>query len=258
MRLEKQLYTQCKKLPESGFDETHYHETLELIKQDMEGKKRTVRRIDKRFLSGQLYRNSLPAGLIQMAMLILIVALSGFSQGLTDSASVLRHLPLMTGLFAVAAAMTGMFLLQRGRRCRAAEIEMAAYVSRNEVMIIHMIIFTVQNIVVAAVLYLMLRMRADISIRSYLVYTVLPYLLAGTGCLYIYRYVAEEYKDEISVIFAALLAALLFGADRFWPWIYQEVYLHVWAGISLAAVLLAGYCIRNELRKGGSIDGFNI
>lgn len=159
---------------------------------------------------------------------------------LSDSAEYLRSpLRLAKLLFclSIAAFMTALPLLYRSSRWRMQEIEAAARFSSVKLLLARLIAISIGDIFLLCAISLTAMAKTNLSADTTVIYLCFPFLLAGSGCLYMLGHLSPNRFLAGSLLFCIALLLLFSALPEAYAFVLQPSFFV--AQIISCALLLA-------------------
>lgn len=183
-------------------NDTHLQATILLAKREVCLKQRRRRISFARFLGKQIPMIGRKLWILQGIFLLSAYAV------LSDSAEYLRSpLRLAKLLFclSIAVFMTALPLLYRSVRYRMQEIEAAARFSLGKLLLARLIAISIGDLFLLCGIFLVAVAKTSLSADITVIYLCFPFLLAGSGCLYMLGHLSPNRFLAGSLLFCTTL-----------------------------------------------------
>ena len=177
---EQQLRQSLHRLP-SAASESHLHATILLARRESCQKQRRRRISPIRFLGKQLSFIGWKVWIVQAIFLLSVYGVFPvFYDHLTNSLRLAKPLFILS----VAVFMTTLPMLYRSVRYRMQEIEAAARFSSVTLLLARLIVIGIGDIALLGGIFLFTLAKTSLPTDSAVFYLCFPFLLAGSGCLF--------------------------------------------------------------------------
>lgn len=233
----RQILREAPALP----NESHLARTLLLAEREAKQRQNRSHISFARFLQKQIAYIGWKVWGMQGIFLLLAVGLfSDFSNYLV---SPLRLAKLLFCL-SVAVLMTALPLLYRCVRCRMQEIEAATRFSSVKLLLAKLIVVGIGDLVLLFGIFLTAAVKTSLPAGSIVFYLVFPFLLSGSGCLFLLRRLSSRAFFTGSLALGASLIVLFSVLPERCALYLQSVSPAVW--MTVCALLFA--CCAVQIR----------
>lgn len=224
--------------PSPVTNDTHRNDTILLVREEA-CRKQGRRRISfARYLLLQIRFMGWKIWMIQGIFLLLTVTL--LSRFYRYHVTVQHTVKLLVCL-SVLVFMTALPFLYRSISCRMQEIEAASRFSYAKLLLAKLIVVGIGDISLLACIFLTTVIKAGLPAGSAVFYVCFPFLLSGSGCLYMLGHFAPRHFFSGSLIFCSLLV-LAFGViPGQYTVLFQQSLSAVWIMI---CALLFSFCAK--------------
>lgn len=219
-------------------NETHLHNTLILVRQEACRRQMRKRISFPQFLARQIKFMGYKIWIVQGIFLFFINRLLSRFYGYT-----LRPQSMVKLLFCLSVLICMSILpsLYRSVRYQMQEIEAAARFSCAKLLLAKLIIVGIGDISLLGGIFFTTMLRTSLPADRTVLYLCLPFLLAGSGCLFLLGHCSPRHFIIGSLLFCMLLIlgfCVIPVHCVFW---FQQSFSLVWI---LVCVLLAAFCER--------------
>ena len=214
------------------YSQRHVNETVDLVCKEY-GVYRAAQRIGySEFLCRQISFIGKKVWMYQGAILtfmcfLLNIVFQGDLQYIVN-----RHTPEVLCFYAVFIAVTGLSALQRSRKYRMYEVELACC-SIFKLLSSRVIIIAVGDSVFLAAVALIVLNRVSMSMAFIAVYLLMPFLICCCGCIFVLGFKPGQYSVFICKVFCAIILPVQFLFHRLIPQAYYNTSLTGWVICSI-------------------------
>ncbi|MCD7993970.1 MAG: hypothetical protein LUK37_20170 [Clostridia bacterium] len=217
--------------------EARLHEVVELTQAayDTRRKRREVSQIG--FVLRQAKFIALPIWIFQFILLLCIMV--GLHAIISESFIAFSRIPKLLGLVGLLVAATSLPVLIKSHQYKMIEIESATYMSMVGLTLSRLIIVGIGDAVMLLTLWIFGCGAAEVAVLDTLSYILLPFLLATSGCLWLFNHIKLVFRKGIYSVFYYLALLSVMSALFIWqPELADQLISNL--GI-LLCVLLAGF-----------------
>ena len=217
--------------------EEHKMETLKHMTEEYEQRRCYVREKKSfgKFIFLQVQKKMMGSIILQLtALIILLMIINRFY---SEAEYVLsRHLSASLAVYSIIVAISSMPILGRAQHHNMIEVEAAAFLGRGKLTLIHMGIIFSDNVIFLG-MAAFLTSHTMMEGAGYSIWHILlPYFLAGSGCVAIQRSAAVNLSFNYIIYGVALILGVV-GISHLNPVIYGRTYYGAWM------VLCIGVCV---------------